>query len=95
MSLDSGLILVNSDIVSIGVSLIIAAMTTWVIINAIRKGKSWFLVGFFFVNFNGAVWSIFLPFAGLTWWMSVWRIGYSILFIISLMGLIYEAQFDN
>ena len=92
---DSGFHLVNNDFVSIGVSLTVVVLVTWVIVNAIRKKKSWFLVGLFFVNLNGAIWTIFLDLFGLSQWMALWRTGYSILFIVSLMGLIYEAQSDN
>ena len=83
------------DFVSIGISLAIAVMIAWVIVTAIRKRKSWFLVGLFFVNLNGAIWTIFLELVGLSQWMVLWRTGYSILFLVSLIGLIYEAQSDN
>ena len=75
--------------------MVIALMLTYVIVNAIRKRKSWFLIGLFFVNLNGAIWTIFLDLAGLPWWMVLWRTGYSILFLVSLIGLIYEAHSDH
>ncbi len=81
-----------NNILSIGSAFVVIVLLLPIIIKAIRQHKSWFLVGFFSLALNSAIWSICLVYFGLTPGMAYWQVGYTILFIISLVGLLYENQ---
>lgn len=74
------------------VSGLIFILTLILVIRLLYYRRSKFLAGYIFVATQNSLWSFFLISTGLREWMKWWLVGFNILFIISLAGLIYESN---